>query len=335
MSHKKKTLLEITYTVLGNLPDHGIISAAIASAAEQPVTPQKGKENISLLQQHGSSSAPQKTQFTFTCESDSSNKMSPWPTGLNGYSPLSAPPSLPSSSYNTVHGRSRRGMATQGTQTSPSINGNRQGMMQGHQNAQGPTADGHAAVQQPKKGRPRRPGRAYALAAKQRRLQQEYNNFQHPPNRDEIWICEFCEYESIFGSPPEALIKQYEIKDRKEVKRLAEKRRLLEKAKMKGRKGKKNGKNAKAANAATQANQTPQNYDQGVDSLPLNSADGQGDEYFDDEFDDLPVPAPTPQSAIPNGNYLDGGLHSGKLDSFPGMGPNGYAPRNGIKSKAG
>jgi hypothetical protein len=89
-----------------------------------------------------------------------------------------------------------------------------------------------------KKTRPRRPGKEYALAARQRRLQQEYNNYHHPPSGDEIWICEFCEYESIFGSPPEALMRQYEIKDRRERRRLAEKRRLLEKAKMKGRKGK-------------------------------------------------------------------------------------------------
>ena len=306
---------------------------------------------MSLLQQHGSNSTPQKTQFTFTCESDSSNKMTPWPSGLNGsmYSPSSAPQSLMSSTYNTVQGRGRRGMATHGTQTSPSINENQTAAAQTSQTTPSMQPDEHVAAQRPKKNRPRRPGRGYALAAKQRRLQQEYNNYQHPPSRDEIWICEFCEYESIFGSPPEALVRQYEIKDRKEVKRLAEKRRLLEKAKMKGRKGKKNGKGSKGASNATAQGQNAQSYDQGADSIPLDPADTQGDEYYDDEFDDLPVPAPTPQpppatavavpattTAATNGNYVDSGLHSGKLDGpSSGMAPNGYVARNSIKGRAG
>ncbi|KAI9883020.1 MAG: hypothetical protein M1823_005211 [Watsoniomyces obsoletus] len=105
------------------------------------------------------------------------------------------------------------------------------------------------AAQPAKKGRPRRPGHQYVVAARERRLQQQYKNYHHPPAADEMWICEFCEYESIFGVPPEALVRQYEIKDLKERRRVAEKRRLLEKAKMKGRKGKKASKAAaKAAN---------------------------------------------------------------------------------------
>ena len=229
-------------------------------------------------------------------------------------------------------------MTTHGTQTSPSINDNQIGAAQTSQTTSNIQPDGHVATQPPKKVRPRRPGRGYALAAKQRRLQQEYNNYQHPPSRDEVWICEFCEYESIFGSPPGALVRQYEIKDRKEVKRLAEKRRLLEKAKMKGRKGKKNGKNSKGASNVTAQGQNAQPYDQGTDSLPLDPAEAQGDEYYDDEFDDLPVPAPTPQPpavATTNGDYIDRGLHLGKLDSPGGMVPNGYLARNSIKGKAG
>ena len=299
---------------------------------------------MSLLQQHGSKSTPQKTQFTFTCESDSSNKMTPWPSGLNGsmYSPSSAPPSLMSSSYNATQGRSRRGMATHGTQTSPRINENQVAATQAAQTIQNTQSENHAAAQPPKKMRPRKPGRSYALAAKQRRLQQEYNNYQHPPSRDEIWICEFCEYESIFGSPPEALIRQYEIKDRKEMKRQAEKRRLLEKAKMKGRKGKKNGKNSKGTNNAISQGQNAQNYDQGTDSLPLDPADvQQGDEYYDDEFDDFPVPRPISQSlgatanarTTTNSNHLDAGLHSGKLESPSNIAPNGHITRN--KGRAG
>lgn len=64
---------------------------------------------------------------------------------------------------------------------------------------------------------------------------------------------------------------------------------------MKGRKGKKGSKNAakNAANAnqQNQAAQPNQGYDQHHDN---GDVDNQGDEYFDDEYDDVPPPAPTP-----------------------------------------
>ncbi|KAH0398145.1 hypothetical protein KCU89_g7544, partial [Aureobasidium melanogenum] len=66
-----------------------------------------------------------------------------------------------------------------------------------------------------------------------------------------MWICEFCEYEDIWGVRPEALIRQYEIKDRKERQKAEERRRLLEKAKQKNRKGKKNNAKGKPAPAQT------------------------------------------------------------------------------------
>jgi hypothetical protein len=74
----------------------------------------------------------------------------------------------------------------------------------------------------------RRAGKEYLIAARQRREQQEYQNYHHPPAPEDEWICEFCEYERIFGTPPEALIRQYEIKDRRVRKQEAERRRLLE-----------------------------------------------------------------------------------------------------------
>lgn len=118
-------------------------------------------------------------------------------------------------------------------------------------------------------------------------MQQEYANFHNAPNP--AWICEFCEYEAIFGTPPMALIRQYEIKDRKERKRLAEKRRLLEKARMKGRKGKKASKKAQNHANNAQHNDTALRggYDRHADD---GSMDGQADEYYDDDYDDLPQP---------------------------------------------
>lgn len=112
-----------------------------------------------------------------------------------------------------------------------------------------------------------------------------------------MYICEFCEYEDIFGVKPVAMIRHYEIKDRQERKKAAEKRRLLEKAKMKNRKGKK-GKGGKNSHANNNAAATPpppqghgahsgQHYDP---NLPPGGPDG--DEYFeDDEYGDEYEPA--------------------------------------------
>ncbi|MCJ1481876.1 hypothetical protein MMC06_002036 [Schaereria dolodes] len=267
--------------------DQGIISAAIANAAAIPASTSKGQENISLLdQQPTKKAASAKTQFTFTCESDSTKGMV-WPgSGLNTatantpYLP-SAPPNMPV----TQPGQNLKGFSTQGTQTSPTMAG------QVNQNGQQVGAN-QAAPQQPRKPR-RPPGKLYALAARQRRLQQEYNNYHHPPKVEDVWVCEFCEYESIFGSPPEALVRQYEIKDRQERKRLAEKQRLLEKAKMKGRKGKKGNKNAsKNTNAAAQPQQPAgqQNHSQQQPGqVPVQNHGTQSEDYQDDDYIDDPV----------------------------------------------
>jgi hypothetical protein len=115
------------------------------------------------------------------------------------------------------------------------------------------------------------------MAARQRKLTQEYNNYHSPRSKDAMWICEFCEYEDIFGAPPHAMIRYYEIKDRAERKKAAEKRRLLEKAKMKNRKGKKNGKGKNNAAAVTAPPPAPAgNYDP---NLPLP----EGEDYYDDD----------------------------------------------------
>jgi len=195
-----------------------------------------------------------------------------------------------------------RNFSTQGTQTSPSMTA------QAHQQFQQPSQ----AQQQPQNhdgsaGEPanagrkkkRSPGSIYALAARQRKIQQQYANLHHPPSIEDLWICEFCEYESIFGRPPEALIRQYEIKDRKERKRLAEKKRLLEKAKMKGRKNRKATKNAIKNTPAHQPA-----YQSGYDraSVDYSSVGGSRAGHEDDynEHDEpVPVPGPPPASFKP------------------------------------
>ena len=219
--------------------------------------------------------------------------------------------------------KGNKGFATQGTQTSPSMAG------QSQQGGPAQTGVNQQTPQQPKK--PRRPlVKQYAMAARQRRLQQDYNSYHHPLRPEDIWICEFCEYESIFGSPPEALVRQYEIKDMRERKRLAEKRRLLEKAKMKGRKGKKGNKNAaKNSNSATQPQEPAQKqrYDhQPVGQVPMQHEGTQSEEYLEDAYDDDPIPksakvaqAPSkiPQPIVQNHNQGlrattgSGGLYNG------------------------
>ncbi|KAI9676036.1 MAG: hypothetical protein M1817_000779 [Caeruleum heppii] len=256
--------------------DQGIISAAIASASAKGLDKApKGQENISLLH-HTASSTPTKTQFTFTSGSNVT-----WPGGNafpNGH-PLSAGPA--------GH------MATQATQThptsrsAPGLNSSQHAPASRQQQAQRPPATGNPPG---KKTRPRRSaGKEYAIAARQRRLQQEYNNYHHPPAREDIWICEFCEYESIFGAPPEALVRQYEIKDRRERRRLAEKRRLLEKAKLKGRKGKKSKNSAKNNAAANAAANQPVGHQTSahasLDPTQLQNQDIPSDEFLEDDYD--------------------------------------------------
>lgn len=264
--------------------EQGIISTAIANAAALSSSAPQGQENVSLLEQTRKPS-PAKTQFTFTCESSSSK-------GMAWQSQTSYPiPQFHRTNNQPVPGAPPRprGFSTQGTQTSPNMTASASQQAQATPQQHAGQSGQNAAAG--KKTR-RSPGSLYALAARQRRLQQQYTNLHHPPSLEDIWICEFCEYESIFGRPPEALIRQYEIKDRKERRRLAEKRRLLEKAKMKGRKGKKSAKNASAkGNAAQQPTNQQQGYDRNQTAHPPS---GEHDnDYIGDEFeDDIAAPAP-------------------------------------------
>lgn len=278
------------------ISDQGIISTAIANAAALPATIPRGQENISLLgHQSSKKSTSTRSQFTFTIESDSAKSLA-W-SGQHNQNSTASPYSYlvtaSASTINTQTATSHSGVATHGTQTSPSMTN--QPNQAAHQNSR-------LDQQNSRQGKkPRRPSaRQYSLAARQRRLRQDYNNYHHPPNPEDVWICEFCEYESIFGSPPEALIRQYEIKDRRERRLLEEKRRLLEKAKMKGRKGKKGNKAAtKNVNATSVPQQTTPKtrYESHpVDRTSTQHHGTQSEDYLGDDYDD----DSTPVSALPN-----------------------------------
>ena len=178
--------------------------------------------------------------------------------------------------------------------------------MAGQVGESAPQQSGTAGQVQQQPRKPRRPlEKQYKIAARDRRLRQEYSNYHHPPKDEDIWICQFCEYESIFGEKPHNLIRQYEARDRRERKRLAEKRRLLEKAKMKGKKGKKGNKHSKNANTTTHSQQQSQKqrYDnQTLEEHPTHHEADQDDEYsldaYDEETVSLPMPQQTP-SKIP------------------------------------
>ncbi|KAL4920856.1 hypothetical protein BDW62DRAFT_175421 [Aspergillus aurantiobrunneus] len=267
--------------------NHGIISAAIASAAASAFSSSPYGVSVqgSMLEQQ---TTPMKTQFTFTCESDSSKGMA-----LHAYNSYPSQHRSPVPQSQAGHGA--RGFSTQDTQTSPTVPTQMGQQPTAQQQQQQPHQAAASTEPPPERKKKRSPGSIYALAARQRKIQQQYANLHHPPRLEDIWICEFCEYESIFGHPPEALIRQYEIKDRKERKRLAEKKRLLEKAKMKGRKHKKSTKNPTKHAAAQQAT-----YDQGYDraSVDHSSLGGEGphNDDFGTEYDDEPAAAAPPAS---------------------------------------
>ncbi|KAI0476554.1 hypothetical protein GGR56DRAFT_666113 [Xylariaceae sp. FL0804] len=208
----------------------GIISTAIASAERLPIP--QGQENISLLQRQVStkSSPASSTQFTFTF--DSRNPVSwpgsdPTPTAMSARS--RAPVEPQASQAQAGRSAGAVGAAPAGTQSI----GN---------------APATATNTAPKKTKRR--GHSLQQQAKSREKDTMWRNVHHPPAPEDIWICEFCEYEQIFGERPEALIRQYEIKDRRRRREEEERRRLLEKAKMKSRKGKKASK-APAKSSAT------------------------------------------------------------------------------------
>jgi hypothetical protein len=138
------------------------------------------------------------------------------------------------------------------------------------------------------------------MAANRRRERQRQFNIQHPPKDEDIWICHYCEYEMIFGYPPEALIRRYEIVDHKVRLQEKERRRLLEKAKMRGRKGRK-------AKQAAVTPKTSTGQDAALPNRPVQGSNGQqiggqggqpgdsgSDEYYDFEGD--PPPPLDPKS---------------------------------------
>lgn len=122
----------------------------------------------------------------------------------------------------------------------------------------------------------------YLAAARARRRETQLYNRRHPPKPEDMWICHFCEYEWIFGHPPEALVRAYEIKERKQ-RQLEEQRRAQWERMKKGKhKGRKNSK-LPAKNSHV-AHDSHHHGDGGVVNGGHYDHGDQGDEYYDDEY---------------------------------------------------
>ncbi|KAK4453489.1 hypothetical protein QBC34DRAFT_208126 [Podospora aff. communis PSN243] len=258
----------------------GIISTAIANAEKLP---QHGQENMSLLHQPVSTKhSPAFTQFTFTCDSQVPGSLA-WP-GSDRRTTTPGVQQPPSRAGN--EGWQRGNHAVSNGQNSPSEtqvheSGHREGVAKN-----GAVAQNQAGTTQ--KTLRRSAAKEYAAAAKARRRETLLYNRRHPPKPEEIWICDFCEYEAIFGRPPEALVRQYEIADRKQRQLEQQRRAQWERMKKGKHKGKKHSKPpAKSSNQA----QDPHQAD-GTHGGPINSNCSQGtqseegyceEEEYDDE----------------------------------------------------
>lgn len=247
----------------------GIIANAIANA--EKLVPSDGQENTSLLQQQQTSKPhPESRQFTFTCDSQVPGTLA-WP-GPDPKLPSSAPAEYGGSARSYPNPR-----ATQPTAAGPSSQA-------------GPPSDsslrGEAShsVSSERKNR-RREARELQEQARKRKEETQRQNALHPQKEEDMWICEFCEYERIFGHPPLALIRQYELKDRKLRQQEEERRRVWEKAKARSRKGKKSKMASKATTASNHAHNHADDAHHAPNMANTHSQDTQSEVYDDEEYE--------------------------------------------------
>lgn len=131
----------------------------------------------------------------------------------------------------------------------------------------------------------RRVAKDLQIQARKRREDTQRQNWLHPQKAEDLWICEFCEYERIFGYPPVALIRQYEIKDRKIRQQEEERRRVWEKAKARSRKGKKGKVLPKNNHAISHTHSHANDAHHAPPMTNTHSQDTQSEVYDDDEYE--------------------------------------------------
>lgn len=261
--------LRLTISLCTKGQSTGIISNAIADA--EKLAPSDGKENTSLLQQQQTSkSHPESRQFTFTCDSQVPGTLA-WP---------GPDPKLSSSTTIPYDGPARsypNPRAAQPTATGPS-------MQAGPPSDSSLRGEASHSVSSERKNR-RREAKELQDQARKRKEETQRQNALHPQKEEDMWICEFCEYERIFGHPPLALIRQYEEKDRKLRRQEEERRRVWEKAKARSRKGKKSKMASKATNANSHLHSHAGDAHQAPPMTNAHSQDTQSEVYDDEEYE--------------------------------------------------
>lgn len=168
----------------------------------------------------------------------------------------------------------------------------------------------------------RRAARDLAIQARKRREETVRQNWLHPQKPEDQWICEFCEYERIFGYPPVALIRQYEIKDRKIRQQEEERRRVWEKAKARSRKGKK-GKTSNKANNINNVHAQTADAHHAPPMTNSHSQDTQSEVFDEDEYEEdgnYDLESDEPAMLVPVQK---------KHPMFSGHGPEGGTPGGG------
>ncbi|KAI0174714.1 hypothetical protein BJ166DRAFT_587499 [Pestalotiopsis sp. NC0098] len=279
----------------------GIISNAIASAGKLPAAP--GQENISLLQQQAKAS-PVSAQFTFTFDSQVSGTV-PWPGSESLSANMTENNTIPQMPSQAKHPDSQyNAMPRPGNRTQPVPPRSNSGSASAEGAIKGPAPANLAPKKHKRRGdsllqaakQRRQEQQSKNATAKQQRREQLLKNPSNPPAQEEEWICEFCEYENIFKEPPTALIRQYEIKERRRRKDEAERRRLLEKAKMKSRKAKKPSKLSAANNASHDRNAAPATGHHSASmengsSRETHSEGYEEEDYYEDDLHEVDCPA--------------------------------------------
>ncbi|ROT34740.1 hypothetical protein SODALDRAFT_285992 [Sodiomyces alkalinus F11] len=283
----------------------GIISSAIAKA--EKLSGSAGQENVSLLHQppsHTAKPRPTSAQFTFTCDSQVPGTQ--WPGTDPGVHSL-----LSLSGYAGMSKSKHASMATQTGVDPAGVSGGSSRVLPN------PRASG-------KKKKNRRRGEKELQMAAARRRQEAYEKLtNHAPRPEDVWICEFCEYERIFGVPPYALIRQYELKDQKVRRQEEERKRLLEKAKAKSRKAKKAPKSP--PKSTQDSHSAAHAHSHNMDSTSAGQSNTTDEEYPhppEDDFDNYSLEDPPmllsddpgPDDVGPERDVKEAGKSEGERD---------------------
>lgn len=247
-----------TDSILDLAESTGIISTAIANAEKFPRHGQEN-QNLSLLHRRQKEETdPASTEFTFTCDSQVPGGIT-WPSIRDQHT--SRTMGLPNRRQANGHGATP-GAPTPSTRPPPAHTSQSTPASASSANPTLPTQPSPTTAR--RKPSRREVQRDINRQATARRRKQEDDNAQKGTTRDQIALCDFCLYEAIYNEQPTALIRRYELKERKRLQKEEEIRRHIEK---KSRKGK----NPKASKTAAKKSALAQ----GPEDLTTSQADAQ------------------------------------------------------------